>query len=83
MPDPTKHSWNDVALEPLSPLLSRKLVHNDQLMLAQVFLKSGCIVPAHAHHNAQATYIMDGCLRFWLGDAADAPGDRYTDIHAG
>lgn len=83
MPHCTKHVWNDIALEPLSPTLSRKLVYNDRIMLAQVFLKTGSIVPAHEHHNEQATYILEGCLRFWIGDDADAPGDRYTDIHAG
>lgn len=83
MPDPEKYVWNDIELEEIAPLLSRKLLHNDRLMLAQVFLKTGCIVPAHDHHNEQATYILEGCLRFWLGTHADAPGDEYTDIHAG
>lgn len=83
MPEPRKYSWNDIALEPLSPLLSRKLLHADRIMLAQVFLKTGCIVPAHEHHNEQATYILEGCLRFWLGAHADAPGQEYVDIHAG
>ena len=83
MADAVKSVWNDIALEPLSPLISRKLIHNDRLMLAQVFLKAGALVPAHDHHNEQGTYILEGCLRFWLGEHADAPGDVYTDIHAG
>jgi quercetin dioxygenase-like cupin family protein len=83
MEQPTKYVWGEIDHERLSPLLTRKLVHADRLMLAQVFLKTGCIVPAHEHHNEQATYILEGCLRFWLGAHADAPGDEFVDIHAG
>ena len=79
----TKHAWKDVKLETLSPLLSRKQVTADHTMVAQVFLKTGCVVPAHEHHNEQVTYILEGCLRFWIGEHADAPGDTYMDIHAG
>lgn len=78
-----KVAWNDIPLEPLSPLISRKLIYHDRLMLAQVFLKTGAIVPAHEHHNEQGTYIVEGCLRFWLGEHADAPGEIYTDVCAG
>ncbi len=83
MPAATKHAWTDVPLETLSPLLGRKLLTAERMMIAQVFLKTGCIVPAHDHHNEQITYILEGCLRFWLGEHADAPGDVYTDVHAG
>lgn len=83
MAEAVKSVWNDIPLETLSPTISRKLVYNDRLMLAQVFLKTGAIVPAHEHHNEQGTYILEGCLRFWLGEHADAPGEVYTDIHAG
>jgi quercetin dioxygenase-like cupin family protein len=83
MPRAIKHIWNDIDLEEMSPTISRKLITLDRLMLAQVFLKTGAIVPAHEHHNEQGTYIVSGCLRFWLGAHADAPGDEYVDIHAG
>ena len=83
MSEPTKHVWNDIPHEQLTPILTRKMIHQDGLMLAQVFLKKGCIVAAHEHINEQATYILEGCLRFWLGEHADNPGDTYTDINAG
>ncbi len=78
-----KHVWDSIELEQIHPLLSRKLIYDDRLMVAQVFLKTGCIVPAHEHHNQQVTYILGGCLRFWLDAHADAPGDTFVDIHAG
>jgi quercetin dioxygenase-like cupin family protein len=38
------------------------------MMLAHVYLEKGCVVPRHAHENEQLTYILEGVLRFWLGD---------------
>ncbi len=58
--------WNDVAIEPLNPLLGRQMVTGDKLMLARVLLKKGCIVPEHSHENEQLTYILEGALKFWI-----------------
>ena len=78
-----KQSWNDVKLEELNPLISRRLISSERMMLAHVYLKKGAIVPAHDHHNEQFTYILSGTLRFWIGEHADAPGDTWMDVHAG
>jgi quercetin dioxygenase-like cupin family protein len=40
------------------------------MMLAHVYLDRGAIVPKHAHHTEQLTYILDGLLWFWLGARA-------------
>ena len=64
----TFYRWDDVPLEPVSARLDRKLITGDRMMLAQVFLKKGCIVPMHAHENEQLTYILEGALRFWIGN---------------
>ncbi len=83
MADVRKLVWSDVPLEELNPLISRRLITSERMMLAHVLLKHGAIVPAHDHHNEQFTYILSGTLRFWIGAHADAPGDVYTDVHAG
>lgn len=83
MPSVKHYSWNDVPREQLTPLLSRKLITGERLMIAQVFLSKGSIVPAHDHHNEQITYIVSGCLRFWIGEHADNPGDVWVDVNAG
>ena len=75
--------WDTVPLEQLNPHISRRLITSDKMMMAQVFLLKGGIVPAHDHHNEQFTYIISGVLRFWIGEHADAPGDVYTDVRAG
>jgi quercetin dioxygenase-like cupin family protein len=38
------------------------------MMIAHVYLAKGAVVPEHSHHNEQITYILDGLLRFTLGD---------------
>ncbi len=37
-------------------------------MIAHVYLAQGAIVPKHSHENEQLTYILEGRLRFWLGE---------------
>ena len=62
------YKWSEVPLETVTPLLDRKLITGERMMLAQVFLKKGCVVPRHQHVNEQLTYILDGALRFWIGE---------------
>jgi quercetin dioxygenase-like cupin family protein len=58
--------WSSVELEDLNPLLQRQFVVGQDVMLARVLLKKGCIVPEHSHHNEQITYILEGALKFWI-----------------
>jgi quercetin dioxygenase-like cupin family protein len=58
--------WSGVELENLNPLLQRQLVVGQNIMLARVLLKKGCMVPLHSHHNEQITYILEGALKFWI-----------------
>ena len=58
--------WSSVPLEDLNPLLQRHFVVGQDIMLARVLLKKGCIVPQHSHHNEQLTYILEGALKFWI-----------------
>jgi quercetin dioxygenase-like cupin family protein len=59
-------SWKSVEIENLNPLLRRHFIVGQNIMLARVLLKKGCIVPEHSHHNEQFTYILDGALKFWI-----------------
>ncbi|HEX6132997.1 MAG TPA: cupin domain-containing protein [Longimicrobiales bacterium] len=64
----TLHRWDDIERERVTDKLDRKLITGDGVMLAHVFLEKGCIVPKHQHHNEQFTYILEGALRFWIGE---------------
>ena len=58
--------WDAIPLEDLNPLLQRQFVVGQEIMLARVLLKKGCIVPQHSHHNEQLTYVLEGALKFWI-----------------
>ena len=62
--DVTTYSWDAMPHEHLSDNLSRKIITGDRTMIAHIFLKKGCIVPAHSHDNEQMTYIISGALLF-------------------
>jgi quercetin dioxygenase-like cupin family protein len=60
--------WDDMEKERVTDMLSRRLITGERMMLAHVYLKKGCIVPKHSHENEQLTYILEGALRFWIGE---------------
>src|SRR3954467_4360529 len=59
--------------------LPPRLIPGDRMMLAHVYLEPGCVVPKHSHDNEQLTYILEGTLRFWLGDDES----EQVDVSAG
>jgi quercetin dioxygenase-like cupin family protein len=66
-PSVTWYRWEELPREKVSPMLDRRLITGERVMLAHVYLKQGCIVPKHSHENEQLTYILEGALRFWIG----------------
>ncbi|HVP51101.1 MAG TPA: cupin domain-containing protein [Terriglobales bacterium] len=60
--------WSSVELEDLNPLLQRQFVVGENVMIARILLKKGCVVPLHSHHNEQVTYVLEGALKFVLKD---------------
>jgi unsaturated pyranuronate lyase len=78
-PTATHYRWDDLAKEPLKEDLARRLISTERMMLAQVFLEKGCIVPKHSHENEQLTYILEGKLRFRLGEDES----EVVDVGAG
>ncbi len=58
--------WSSVEVEALNPLLGRHFVVGQNVMLARVLLKKGCVVPEHSHHNEQITYVLEGALKFGI-----------------
>ena len=75
----THYRWDDMPVETVKPLLGRRLITGERMMLAHVYLKKGCIVPLHHHDNEQLTYVLDGALKFWIGSE---DGEEIV-VHAG
>ena len=63
----TLHRWDEIALEKVTEMISRKIVSGEREMLAQIYLKRGALVPFHTHDSEQMTYILQGALRFHIG----------------
>jgi quercetin dioxygenase-like cupin family protein len=58
--------WSSVEVEALNPLLGRHFIVGQNVMLARILLKQGCIVPEHSHHNEQISYVVEGALKFGI-----------------
>jgi quercetin dioxygenase-like cupin family protein len=56
--------WNEIEQEKLNPLLDRQMITGENLMLARILLKKGCVVPEHSHVNEQLTWVVEGALKF-------------------
>lgn len=63
-PTVTVHRWDEIALEKVTEMISRKIVSGEREMMAQIYLKRGALVPMHTHDSEQMTYILQGALRF-------------------
>jgi len=79
MAEATHYRWDDLPREELNPLIGRRLITGERMMIAHVYLAKGALVPKHAHENEQITYILEGCLRFSLGE----DGSETLDVRAG
>jgi quercetin dioxygenase-like cupin family protein len=61
------HRWDELDLEKVTEMISRKIVTGEREMLAQVYLKKGALVPIHSHDAEQMTYVLQGALKFLIG----------------
>ncbi len=60
--------WEDMAMERVTDTISRRVITGQGVMVAHIYLQKGAVVPTHAHHNEQVTYLLEGVLRLWVGD---------------
>lgn len=60
--------FDRIPVETLNPLFSRQLVWGERTMLGRIVLRKGAVVPEHSHENEQISYIVEGALRFTMGD---------------
>ena len=67
MANVSKKRWSDIKLEELSTTISRRFIYGERVMIAEVQLKKGSIVPEHSHENEQVTWITKGELLFEIG----------------
>lgn len=76
----TIHRWSALSPDVPMPLLSRKRVIADKMMISRIELQRGCSVPVHAHENEQITCVLSGRLRFHLQEGS---ATRMQDVGPG
>jgi quercetin dioxygenase-like cupin family protein len=69
------HRWSEIPIEELNPLVTRQVIHSDQMTISRLNLKKGAVVPRHSHVNEQITNVESGRLRFVFDD-----GDRIVEV---
>src|SRR6476660_6362050 len=56
--------WDEMSLERITEMVSRKVIAGARQTLAQFWLKRGALVARHAHTGEQITYVVDGARRY-------------------
>lgn len=56
--------WDEMSLERINEMVSRKVISGARQTLAQYWFKRGALVARHAHQGEQITYVLDGALRY-------------------
>jgi quercetin dioxygenase-like cupin family protein len=81
--DAVRHEkWDDIPREVVTDDIARRLFTGERMMLAQVYLDKGAVVPWHSHENEQLTWIVSGVLRFLVGEEG-SPDVRDIIVSAG
>src|SRR4249920_2009640 len=62
-----RYRWEDIELEKVTEMVTRKVIGGMAQQLSQVYLKKGALVPLHAHRGEQMIYVLQGALRVLVG----------------
>ncbi len=66
--DAKEYVWSEVEQDNPIPLLFRKRVWGEWMMVARVTLKKGCTVDLHRHPSEQMSLILSGHVRWTVGE---------------
>lgn len=74
---PEKINWENVPTEEVTPLMHRKMIWGEKIMVAKMKFKDGFVVPLHHHFHEQVTYCISGQMRFWFGENKEQLMDLF------
>jgi len=76
------HRFEDLPLDhPASGAVRRRAI-GEHCMVSHLVLEQGFVVPSHAHENEQMSVILEGRLRFELGEPGSAD-HRFVEAGPG
>ena len=67
IPAARRFCWDEISLDKVTEMVSRKEIRTDADGLVQTYLKKGTLVPLHAHDAVQWIYVMQGALAVTIG----------------
>lgn len=60
-------TWCALTSDHPLPLLDRRRIIGERMMIAEIRLRKGCKVESHSHQNEQIAVILSGKLKFVVG----------------
>ena len=75
------YRWEEMKQDTPMPLLSRRRVMGEKMMISEITLFKGCEVLLHSHENEQFSCVLSGWLRFTT-QLADGTM-RHLDVRGG
>ncbi len=74
-----KHVWSELAEDAPMPLLTRRRVIGEKMMVSRVVLEPGLVVAPHHHENEQISIVVEGRVRFRIGETEEAPHELEVE----
>ncbi len=71
--------WAEVEEDGPMAMLGRRRVFGSRMMISYIRMESGCVVPTHSHANEQFAMVIEGHVRFGIGEAGS---DRHKVLDA-
>ncbi len=76
------HTWSELNQDaPMDKVLRRRII-GERMMISEVHLARGFVVPTHQHENEQMAMVVSGKIRFRLG-AEDSPERHEVVLEGG
>ena len=76
------YRWADLPTDKPMPLIQRRRIIGQNMMISQVLLKEGFVVPSHVHENEQFACVVRGRIRFGIG-AEGSPEHQEIELTGG
>ncbi len=77
--------WREEPVDQMSPSIGRRVLNTETMTIAWITLAKGAVVPRHAHPNEQIATVLEGRLRFLIGDgsALEAAAGESVALESG
>lgn len=70
--------WAEIAEQDVGGVMRRQVITGEGLMVARISINEGHGPPTHSHVSEQITCVLEGALRFWVGE-----DEEEVDVAAG